>query len=166
MSPPLYQAINVKKHSLDLKMPRSGDFPSCAEYWNQRQKLFPNLKSDLFAGYAHGIKFKNDDTSKTLRSLKGNVDKYSIAFSILTYHKFHQLEQLLVAVYHPDNFYCIHADKKSAKSFKDKVRIFVKNEMLEYIFNSHGALSTKTQVLQDQTERSVYSETLHDLKMS
>lgn len=43
--------------------------------------------------------------------------EYPIAYSIVVHHKIEMFDRLLRAIYRPQNFYCIHVDKKSENSF-------------------------------------------------
>ena len=58
--------------------------------------------------------------------------KFPIAYSILLFKDVEQFERLLRAIYRPQNFYCIHVDKKSEKSVQDAVGAIV--ECLENVF--------------------------------
>ena len=48
-------------------------------------------------------------------------ENFPIAFSLLVYHEFDQLEQMLLALYRRQNFYCIHVDNSSSEQFKSLV---------------------------------------------
>ena len=45
-------------------------------------------------------------------------EQFPVAFGILVYRNFDQLEQLLRAIYKPHNYYCIHVDRKASESFR------------------------------------------------
>ncbi|XP_070202943.1 beta-1,3-galactosyl-O-glycosyl-glycoprotein beta-1,6-N-acetylglucosaminyltransferase-like isoform X2 [Littorina saxatilis] len=47
--------------------------------------------------------------------------EFPIAFSILTFKDAEQVLNLLRAIYRPQNFYCIHVDKKSSKEYRDAI---------------------------------------------
>lgn len=47
--------------------------------------------------------------------------RFPLAYSILLFHHTEQFERLLRAIYRPQNFYCIHVDRKSSKSVQDAV---------------------------------------------
>ena len=63
--------------------------------------------------------------SKTIPFIKEPVDKseeeFPLAFAILVYHNFLQLEQLFRVLYRPQNFYCIHVDASAEETFKQIV---------------------------------------------
>ncbi|CAL8104604.1 unnamed protein product [Calicophoron daubneyi] len=46
---------------------------------------------------------------------------FPIAYAISAYESFDKLSRLLRLIYRPQNFYCIHVDKKSARDFVDSV---------------------------------------------
>ncbi|XP_069820354.1 beta-1,3-galactosyl-O-glycosyl-glycoprotein beta-1,6-N-acetylglucosaminyltransferase [Dendropsophus ebraccatus] len=47
---------------------------------------------------------------------------FPIAYSIVVHHKIDMLERLLRTIYMPQNYYCIHVDKKSSESFVAAVK--------------------------------------------
>ncbi|XP_037654093.1 beta-1,3-galactosyl-O-glycosyl-glycoprotein beta-1,6-N-acetylglucosaminyltransferase [Choloepus didactylus] len=52
-----------------------------------------------------------------VESLSREEAEFPIAYSIVVHHKIEMLDRLLRAIYMPQNFYCIHVDKKSDSSF-------------------------------------------------
>lgn len=63
--------------------------------------------------------------SQTNESLRASGEEeystYSIAYSIVVYTDPTRVERLLRAIYHPDNTYCIHVDKKSSKDYYGQI---------------------------------------------
>lgn len=53
------------------------------------------------------------------RSLSEEEESFPLAYSILMYKDIEQSERLLRAIYHPQNVYCIHVDKKSPDAIFD-----------------------------------------------
>ena len=49
---------------------------------------------------------------------------FPLAFSILAYHNYDQLEQMLLAIYRPHNYYCLQIDKTAGSVFQSKVCSF------------------------------------------
>ena len=49
-------------------------------------------------------------------------ENFPLAFSILMYKDVEQFERLLRAIYRPQNFYCVHVDKKSKKDVQNGAR--------------------------------------------
>lgn len=54
-------------------------------------------------------------------SLTKEEKDFPIAFSLLIFKEIEQVERLLRAIYRPQNFYCIHIDKKAKKEFLDRI---------------------------------------------
>jgi len=52
----------------------------------------------------------------TMQPLSGEEAAFPLAFSIVMFRDVELFERLLRAVYRPQNFYCVHVDKKSASS--------------------------------------------------
>lgn len=57
-----------------------------------------------------------------MNSLTVEEESFPIAYSLLVFKDFGQVERLLRAVYRPQNFYCIHIDNKSSSEFKENIR--------------------------------------------
>lgn len=57
-----------------------------------------------------------------LRALRKRERDFPIAYSIMIYKDIEQFERLLRAIYRPQNYYCIHVDKKSPKMFHRAVQ--------------------------------------------
>ena len=49
----------------------------------------------------------------------------SIAYTILLHNDVEQFERFLMAIYHPNNVYCVHIDSKSSDSIKNGVKSIV-----------------------------------------
>ena len=91
------ESISISGHAFNLRYNENGSFPACGDYFIQRE------------GFLH---------RGTVTDLERSLP---VAFSILVYHNFDQVEQLLLALYRKHNFYCLHVDKKAASDFKKKV---------------------------------------------
>ena len=64
------------------------------------------------------------DKQYILRPISVEEANFPLAYSLLVYQSAHQIEQLLRAIYRPQNFYCIHVDgKASINVFKAMERI-------------------------------------------
>ena len=57
-----------------------------------------------------------------MQPLSAEEQDFPIAFSILIFKNFCQFERLLRAIYRPQNYYCIHVDKKSDPSFLEAAK--------------------------------------------
>ena len=49
---------------------------------------------------------------------------FPIAFSIMVYKDFEQVERLIRIIYRPQNYYCLHVDKKSHPAFTKTIQYF------------------------------------------
>ena len=85
--------LEINQHSFNLRYNENGSFPACADYFIQRE------------GFLH---------RGTVTDLERSLP---VAFSIIVYHNFDQVEQLLLALYRKHNFYCLHVDKKASSNF-------------------------------------------------
>ena len=50
--------------------------------------------------------------------------EFPIAFSILMYKDYEQTERLLRAIYHPQNFYCIHPDARAKERSARNIKVY------------------------------------------
>lgn len=97
-----------------------------------------------------------------LEPLTKNEEEFPIAFYISIYKDIEQFERLLRAIYRPQNFYCIHADKKAPNRFHLAVRniskcfpnVFLSSETIEVIWGSSSILQSGLVCLKDLWKRS------------
>ncbi|CAG5115950.1 unnamed protein product [Candidula unifasciata] len=61
-----------------------------------------------------------------LSPLTKEEEDFPLAFSMLTFKDVEMVERLLKAIYRPQNYYCIHVDKKSPDSFYQSVASIAK----------------------------------------
>ena len=66
-------------------------------------------------------KYKNE-RGYILRALRKREKEFPIAYSMMIYKDIEQFERFLRAIYRPQNYYCIHIDKKSPKIFHRAVQ--------------------------------------------
>ena len=57
-----------------------------------------------------------------LESMTSEEEDFSIAYSMLMFKDVNQVERLLRAIYRPQNYYCIHVDKKASKNVLTSIR--------------------------------------------
>ncbi|XP_063769916.1 beta-1,3-galactosyl-O-glycosyl-glycoprotein beta-1,6-N-acetylglucosaminyltransferase [Pseudophryne corroboree] len=62
------------------------------------------------------------DRKYILYPLSKEESDFPIAYSIVVHHKIDMLERLLRTIYMPQNYYCIHVDKKATESFLSAVK--------------------------------------------
>ncbi|XP_037348206.1 beta-1,3-galactosyl-O-glycosyl-glycoprotein beta-1,6-N-acetylglucosaminyltransferase [Talpa occidentalis] len=83
--------------------------------------------------------------------------EFPIAYSIVVHHKIEMLDRLLRAIYMPQNFYCIHVDKKSEDSFLAAVRsiascfnnVFVASQLENVVYASWSRVQADLNCMQD-----------------
>ncbi|XP_008586854.1 PREDICTED: beta-1,3-galactosyl-O-glycosyl-glycoprotein beta-1,6-N-acetylglucosaminyltransferase [Galeopterus variegatus] len=83
--------------------------------------------------------------------------EFPIAYSIVVHHKIEMLDRLLRAIYMPQNFYCIHVDKKSEDSFLAAVmgiascfsNVFVASQLESVIYASWGRVQADLNCMKD-----------------
>ncbi|XP_062063071.1 beta-1,3-galactosyl-O-glycosyl-glycoprotein beta-1,6-N-acetylglucosaminyltransferase [Lepus europaeus] len=83
--------------------------------------------------------------------------EYPIAYSIVVHHKIEMLDRLLRAIYMPQNFYCIHVDKKSEESFLAAVmglascfsNVFVASQLETVVYASWSRVQADLNCMKD-----------------
>ncbi|XP_003407428.1 beta-1,3-galactosyl-O-glycosyl-glycoprotein beta-1,6-N-acetylglucosaminyltransferase [Loxodonta africana] len=83
--------------------------------------------------------------------------EFPIAYSIVVHHKIEMLDRLLRAIYVPQNFYCIHVDKKSEDSFLGAVmgiascfsNVFVASQLESVVYASWSRVQADLNCMKD-----------------
>ena len=57
-----------------------------------------------------------------LKSMTSEEEIFPLAYSIIMYKDVNQVERLLRAIYRPQNYYCIHVDKKASQNTSSAIR--------------------------------------------
>lgn len=89
--------------------------------------------------------------------LSKEEEGFPIAYSIVVHHKIEMLDRLLRAIYMPQNFYCIHVDKKSEDSFIAAVmgiascfsNVFVASQLENVIYASWSRVQADLNCMKD-----------------
>lgn len=89
--------------------------------------------------------------------LSKEEESFPIAYSIVVHHKIEMLDRLLRAIYMPQNFYCIHVDKKSEDSFIAAVmgiascfsNVFVASQLENVIYASWSRVQADLNCMKD-----------------
>lgn len=89
--------------------------------------------------------------------LSKEEEGFPIAYSIVVHHKIEMLDRLLRAIYMPQNFYCIHVDKKSEDSFITAVmgiascfsNVFVASQLENVIYASWSRVQADLNCMKD-----------------
>ncbi|XP_015348431.1 beta-1,3-galactosyl-O-glycosyl-glycoprotein beta-1,6-N-acetylglucosaminyltransferase [Marmota marmota marmota] len=89
--------------------------------------------------------------------LSKEEESFPIAYSIVVHHKIEMLDRLLRAIYMPQNFYCIHVDKKSEDSFIAAVmgiascfsNVFVASQLENVVYASWSRVQADLNCMKD-----------------
>ncbi|KAM9137684.1 beta-1,3-galactosyl-O-glycosyl-glycoprotein beta-1,6-N-acetylglucosaminyltransferase isoform 1-T2 [Pangshura tecta] len=88
--------------------------------------------------------------------------EFPIAYSIVVYHKIDMLDRLLRSIYAPQNYYCIHVDKKSPESFLAAVKgiascfdnVFIASQLESVVYASWSRVQADLNCMKDLYRRS------------
>ncbi|XP_077200874.1 beta-1,3-galactosyl-O-glycosyl-glycoprotein beta-1,6-N-acetylglucosaminyltransferase [Paroedura picta] len=88
--------------------------------------------------------------------------EFPLAYSIVVYHKINMLDRLLRAIYAPQNYYCIHVDKKSPESFLAAVKgiascfdnVFIASQLESVVYASWSRVQADLNCMKDLHRRS------------
>ena len=123
-----------------------------------KQPISPRKYIDL----TKNCKYFTKNRGYILKALSKNEEDFPIAFSINIYKDVEQFERLLRAIYRPQNFYCIHVDKKSPSIFLRAVKkisscfsnVFVASEIIKVIWGESSILQSQLICMKDLWKRS------------
>jgi hypothetical protein len=123
-----------------------------------KQSISPRQYIDLAENCEH-FTMKRGYISKALSK---NEENFPIAFSINIYKDIEQFERLLRAIYRPQNYYCIHIDKKSPSIFHRAVKkisscfsnVFVASQIINVVWGESSILQSQLICMKDLWKRS------------
>ena len=83
-----------------------------------------------------------------IKTMTSEEENFPIAYSILMYKDVNQVERLLRAIYRPQNYYCIHVDKKASENVSTSIRgisncfnnVFVTSHSVDVIWGTFTVL--------------------------
>ncbi|KAI5094769.1 beta-1,3-galactosyl-O-glycosyl-glycoprotein beta-1,6-N-acetylglucosaminyltransferase 3, partial [Silurus meridionalis] len=89
--------------------------------------------------------------------LSEEEEAFPVAYSIVIHHKVQNFERLLRSIYNPQNFYCIHLDKKAAESTMRAVsnivscfdNVFLASQSEEVIYASWSRVQADINCMKD-----------------
>lgn len=89
-------------------------------------------------------------------------EDFSIAFSIAMHQHVEQAERLLLAIYRPSNFYCIHVDRKSPKEVYEGMEavakcfdnVFMASRRVDVHLGTYSVLEADLVCMEDLLKRS------------
>ena len=94
LTPTTLKSAFKKDHSFNYNSKSSSELGTCSKY------------------------LSNDEIPLVNRAVNEDEKNFPLAFAILVYHNFVQLEQLFRVIYRPQNFYCFHIDASAEITFK------------------------------------------------
>ncbi|NP_001098683.1 beta-1,3-galactosyl-O-glycosyl-glycoprotein beta-1,6-N-acetylglucosaminyltransferase isoform X1 [Ornithorhynchus anatinus] len=97
-----------------------------------------------------------------LEPLSKEEAEFPIAYSIVVYHKIEMLDRLLRSIYAPQNYYCIHVDKKSPESFLAAVKgiascfnnVFIASQLESVVYASWSRVQADLNCMKDLYRKS------------
>ncbi|KAG9486786.1 beta-1,3-galactosyl-O-glycosyl-glycoprotein beta-1,6-N-acetylglucosaminyltransferase [Eleutherodactylus coqui] len=97
------------------------------------------------------------DRKYVLYPLSHEEHEFPIAYSIVVHHKIDMLERLLRTIYMPQNYYCIHVDKKSSDSFMAAVKgiaacfenVFLASQLENVVYASWSRVQADLNCMKD-----------------
>ena len=97
------------------------------------------------------------DQGYILKSMTLEEKQFPIAYSILVYKDVNQVERLLRAIYRPQNYYCIHVDKKASENVSTSIRciancfnnVFVTSHLVEVKWGSFTVLEPELMCMKE-----------------
>lgn len=89
--------------------------------------------------------------------LSEEEEAFPVAYSIVMHHKVQNFERLLRSVYSPQNFYCIHVDKKAPESTMRAVRgivscfdnVFLASQLEQVVYASWSRVQADINCMRD-----------------
>ncbi|KAM5194165.1 beta-1,3-galactosyl-O-glycosyl-glycoprotein beta-1,6-N-acetylglucosaminyltransferase [Mantella aurantiaca] len=113
------------------------------------EKDFVNMTKDCYS-FTRNRKY-------ILYPLSREESEFPIAYSIVVHHKIDMLERLLRTIYMPQNYYCIHVDKKSSESFLSAVKaiascfenVFIASELENVVYASWTRVQADLRCMKD-----------------
>ncbi|XP_041042116.1 beta-1,3-galactosyl-O-glycosyl-glycoprotein beta-1,6-N-acetylglucosaminyltransferase-like [Carcharodon carcharias] len=93
--------------------------------------------------------------------LSKEEEEFPIAYSIVIHHRIDMFEKLLRSIYAPQNFYCIHVDKKSSETFLAAVKsiascfdnVFIASQLENVTYASWSRVQADVNCMKDLLER-------------
>ncbi|XP_044513164.1 beta-1,3-galactosyl-O-glycosyl-glycoprotein beta-1,6-N-acetylglucosaminyltransferase [Gracilinanus agilis] len=97
-----------------------------------------------------------------MEPLSKEEEEFPIAYSVVAYHKIEMLERLLRTIYMPQNYYCIHIDKKSPESFLAAVKgiascfnnVFIASQLENVVYASWSRVQADLNCMSDLSRQS------------
>ncbi|KAG9270391.1 beta-1,3-galactosyl-O-glycosyl-glycoprotein beta-1,6-N-acetylglucosaminyltransferase [Astyanax mexicanus] len=90
-------------------------------------------------------------------TLSAEEEAFPLAYSIVVHHKVQNFERLLRSIYAPQNFYCIHVDKKASESTRAAINatvscfdnVFIASQLEEVVYASWSRVQADINCMKD-----------------
>ncbi|XP_043916791.1 beta-1,3-galactosyl-O-glycosyl-glycoprotein beta-1,6-N-acetylglucosaminyltransferase-like [Protopterus annectens] len=91
------------------------------------------------------------------KPLSKQEEEFPIAYSIVVHYRADMFERLLRAIYQPQNYYCIHVDKKSSESFSAAIKgivscfdnVFIASKLEDVVYASWSRVQADLNCMAD-----------------
>ncbi|XP_014464121.1 beta-1,3-galactosyl-O-glycosyl-glycoprotein beta-1,6-N-acetylglucosaminyltransferase [Alligator mississippiensis] len=125
--------------------------------FKQRHKLTANDYINMTTDCTSFIRMRK----YIMEPLSKEEAEFPIAYSIVVYHKIDMFERLLRSIYTPQNYYCIHVDKKSPESYLAAVKgiascfdnVFIASQMESVVYASWSRVQADLNCMKDLYRR-------------
>ncbi|RMC19256.1 hypothetical protein DUI87_03862 [Hirundo rustica rustica] len=125
-------------------------------------KKRPRLTTDDYINMTADCASFTKTRKYIMEPLSNEEAEFPIAYSIVVYHKIEMLDRLLRSIYTPQNFYCIHVDKKSPESFFAAVKgivscfdnVFISSQLESVVYASWSRVQADINCMKDLYRRS------------
>ncbi|NP_001088259.1 uncharacterized protein LOC495090 [Xenopus laevis] len=115
------------------------------------------LTEDDYINKTNNCESFTRDRKYILYPLSKEEREFPIAYSIVVYHRIDMLERLLRSIYTPQNYYCIHVDKKSSLSFLNAVKaitscfenVFIASQLESVVYASWTRVQADINCMKD-----------------
>lgn len=125
-------------------------------------KKRPRLTTDDYINMTSDCASFTKTRKYIMEPLSNEEAEFPIAYSIVVYHKIEMLDRLLRSIYAPQNFYCIHVDKKSPESFFAAVKgivscfdnVFISSQLESVVYASWSRVQADINCMKDLYRKS------------
>ncbi|XP_029472139.1 beta-1,3-galactosyl-O-glycosyl-glycoprotein beta-1,6-N-acetylglucosaminyltransferase [Rhinatrema bivittatum] len=121
-----------------------------------------HLTTDDYINMTKDCDYFTNERRYIMEPLTKEEEEFPIAYSVVVHHKIDMFERLLRSIYVPQNYYCIHVDKKSPESFLAGVRgivscfdnVFIASQLENVVYASWSRVQADLNCMKDLVRRS------------
>nr|XP_033782812.1 beta-1,3-galactosyl-O-glycosyl-glycoprotein beta-1,6-N-acetylglucosaminyltransferase [Geotrypetes seraphini]XP_033782820.1 beta-1,3-galactosyl-O-glycosyl-glycoprotein beta-1,6-N-acetylglucosaminyltransferase [Geotrypetes seraphini]XP_033782829.1 beta-1,3-galactosyl-O-glycosyl-glycoprotein beta-1,6-N-acetylglucosaminyltransferase [Geotrypetes seraphini]XP_033782838.1 beta-1,3-galactosyl-O-glycosyl-glycoprotein beta-1,6-N-acetylglucosaminyltransferase [Geotrypetes seraphini] len=122
----------------------------------------PQLTTDDYINMTKDCDYFTNKRRYIMEPLTKEEEEFPIAYSIVIHYKIDMFEKLLRSIYAPQNYYCIHVDKKSTDSFLAAVKgivscfenVFIASQLESVVYGSWGRVQADLNCMKDLYRKS------------